>query len=114
MTLPQLIEAYYDTTELSEEEALESLNTLFKVSMPLDEKTFARQHITQKDAEAIALTNRGLISNYLKYHKSPIELITPTVAKHPNSLAQHLAVHEPIAATQLLDELLYWRKQGRI
>lgn len=114
MTLPQLIEAYYDTAELSEEEVIESIDTLFELSMSLDKATFARHNITQDDAEAIALSNQYFIPDYFEHHKMPIELITPIIAEHSTDLANSLAVSEPTTATQLLDELLYWREQGRI
>lgn len=114
MTLPQLIEAYHNTTELSEEEAVASLDTLFGLSSYLDIDQFTRQNITQTDAESITLSNEHFISEYLKYHESPLKVITPTIAEHSIDLAQYLAVSEPAIATQLLGELLYWREKGHI
>ena len=115
MTLQQLINAYYDTTSVSYEDEQEALDSIFECSdFILHREDYAKQHITQEDAEAIALSNKYFISDYLENHKSPIEIIASTVIAHPVDLAHHLAVSEPATATQLLDELLYWRKQGRI
>lgn len=43
-----------------------------------------------------------------------MELVATAITDHPEHLAYHLAYSEPTLATQLLDELLYYRTQGRI
>ena len=45
----------------------------------------------------------------LHNHVSTIIDLSPTQAK-----AKQLAIDNPTQATEVLDELLYWRKQGRI
>ena len=115
MTLQQLINAYYDTISVSYEDEQQALDTIFERSdFILSRQDFARDNISQDAAEAIALSNKYFISDYLENHKPPIEIIASTVIAHPSDLAHHLAVSEPATATELLDELLYWRKQGRI
>lgn len=114
MTLPQLITAYHETTNITEEESFEAIDTLFEVSPHLVESDFANKHITQKDAEAIALSNRYFIHEYLEYYEFPFDIITPTIDRSTKDMAYYLANSEPSTATDLLNELLYWHKQGRI
>ncbi len=114
MNLPQLINAYYDTSHPSQEEFYDSINTLFDNVTFTDKQSFARENILQEDAEAIALSNKYFISDYVENGNLSMELVATAFAAHPEHLAYHLAFTEPTLATQLLDELLYYRTQGRI
>ena len=42
------------------------------------------------------------------------EQITEAISKHPEQLAHYLATTNPTLATELLEELLIWRKCERI
>ncbi len=115
MTLSQHIEAYYDTTSVPYEDEQEALNMIFEGSdFITGREEFARKNITQEDAEAIALSNKHFISDYVANNSLSMELIASAITEHPELLAHYLAFSEPTLATQLLDELLYYRAQGRI
>ena len=114
MNLPQLINAYYDTSYPSQEELYDSINTLFDNITFTDKQSFAREYILQEDAEVIALSNKYFISDYVEHTGLSMELVATAITAHPEHLAYHLAYSEPILATQLLEELLYYRDQGRI
>lgn len=115
MNLYQLVQVFYDTTSVTHEDEQEALNVIFECSdFILHRQDFAKQHITQDDAENIALSNESFISDYFEHNELPEELINSIIAEHSTKLANSLAISEPAAATELLNELFYWRKQGRI
>ena len=115
MNLPQLVQAFYDTTSISYEDEQETLNHIFDCSdFITDREEFARKHIAQEDAEAIALSNKYFLLDYVANNSLSMELIASAITEHPEHLAYHLAYSEPTLATQLLEELLYYRAQGRI
>lgn len=115
MKLFQLVQAFYDTTSVTYEDEQEALNIIFEGSdFITDKEEFARKNITQEDAEAIALSNKYFLLDYVANNSLSMELITSAITEHPKHLAYHLAYSEPALATQLLEELLYYRAQGRI
>lgn len=115
MNLPQLIQAFYDTTSVNDADEQETLDIIFECSdFILHREDYAKQHILQEDAQAIALSDKYFISDYVENGNLSLELATVAIADHPEHLAYHLAYSEPTLATQLLDELLYYRTQGRI
>ena len=115
MKLFQLVQAFYDTTSVTYDDEQEALNMIFEGSdFITGREEFARKNITQEDAEAIALSNKYFISDYVANNSLSMELITSAITEHPEQLAYHLAYSEPTLATQLLEELLYYRAQGRI
>lgn len=115
MNLPQLLQAYYDTTSVPYEDEQEALNMIFEGSdFITGREQFTRENITQEDAEAIALSNKYFLLDYVANNGLSMELIASAITEHPKYLAYHLAYSEPTLATQLLEELLYYRAQGRI
>ena len=80
---------------------------------------FARDNITQEDANAKALADPHFLEEYLdsnsiKHNDPALEVIADAIKDHPEYLAYHLATIRPELATQLFNELEYWRTQGRI
>ena len=115
MNLPQLVQAFYDTTSVNDAEEQEALNIIFECSdFILHREDYAKQHILPEDAQAIALSDKYFISDYVEHTGLSMELVATAITDHPEQLAYHLAFSEPILATQLLEELLYHRTQGRI
>lgn len=115
MNLPQLVQAFYDTTSVNDAEEQEALDIIFECSdFILHREDYAKQHILPEDAQVIALSDKYFISDYVENGNLSMELVVTAIADHPEHLAYHLAHSEPILATQLLDELLYYRTQGRI
>lgn len=115
MKLFQLVQAFYDTTSVTFEDEQEALDIIFECSdFITDRDEFARKHITQEDAESIALSNKYFISDYVENGNLSIELAISALTDGSNQLAYHLAYSDSELAAQLLDELLYYRTQGRI
>lgn len=115
MNLPQLIQAFYDTTSVNDADEQETLDIIFECSdFILHREDYAKQHILPEDAQAIALSDKYFISDYVENGNLSMELVATAIADHPEHLAYHLAFTKSELATQLLDELLYYRTQGRI
>ena len=115
MNLTQLVQAFYDTTSVTHEDEQEALDIIFECSdFILHREDYAKQHILPEDAQAIALSDKYFISDYVENGNLSMELAATTFAAHPEHLAYYLAHSEPILATQLLEELLYYRESGRI
>lgn len=115
MNLPQLVQAFYDTTSVNDADEQEALDIIFECSdFILHREDYAKQHILPEDAQVIALSDKYFISDYVENTGLSMELVATAITAHPEYLAHHLAYSEPILATQLLDELLYYRTQGRI
>lgn len=109
------IEPYYtdddmDLPTLDQELAL--LDYIFTESAHIDRSTYCKEHIELQDAAELVATD----PHVLKYWREQIsnEVLTDFVIDKPEKLAHHLATSEPLLATQLLEELLYWRSIGRI
>lgn len=115
MNLPQLVQSFYDTTSVNDVDEQEALDIIFECSdFILHRQDFAKQHILPEDAQAVALSNKYFISDYVENGNLSMELVTTAITAHPELLAYHLAFSEPILATQLLEELLYYREKERI
>ena len=115
MNLPQLVQAFYDTTSVNDADEQEALDIIFECSdFILHRQDYVKQHILPEDAQAIALSDKYFISDYVENGNLSMELVVTAFADHPEHLAHHLAFTEPTLATQLLEELLYYRTQGRI
>lgn len=115
MKLPQLVQAFYDTTSVTHEDEQEALDIIFTCSdFILHREDYAKQHILPEDAQVIALSDKYFISDYVENGNLSVELATVAFTDHPEHLAYHLAFTEPTLATQLFEELLYYRTQGRI
>lgn len=106
MTLSEYINNYPDWPDESEvNEAIELL-----AGMSIEE--FSKQNIIQRDVEALALADES----FVQHCASLIPIDFDSIDQHiePNKYAYHLAYSNPELATQLLDELLYYRNLGRI
>ena len=115
MNLPQLVQAFYDTTSVSYEDEQEALDTIFECSDFIrNREDYAKQHILPEDAQVIALSDKYFVSDYVEHTGLSMELVATAITDHYEQLAYHLAYSEPTLATQLLEELLYYRDQGRI
>ncbi len=102
MTLSEYINNYPDWPDESEvNEAIELLT-----DMSIEE--FSKQNILQGDVEALAL--------FVRHCASLVPVEYQSIDQHiePDKYAYHLAYSNPELATQLLDELLYYRNLNRI
>ena len=73
---------------------------------------FSKQNILQCDAEALALADES----FVQHCASLVPIDFDSIDEHIKSdkYAYHLAYSNPELATQLLDELLYYRSLNRI
>ena len=109
MTLSEHINNYTDyepwPDELEVNEAIELL-----AGMSIEE--FSKQNILQRDVEALALADESFVQHCANL--VPIDFDSIDEHINPNKYAYHLAYSNPELATQLLDELLYYRNLNRI
>ena len=106
MTLSEHINNYPDwPDEFGVNEAIELL-----ADMTIEE--FSKQNILQCDVEALALAD----DSFVKHCASLVPIDFDSIDEHiePDKYAYHLAYSNPELATQLLDELLYYRNLNRI
>ena len=109
MTLSEHINNYTDyqpwPDEFGVNEAIELL-----ANMSIEE--FSKQNILQGDVEALALAD----DSFVRHCASLVPVEYQSIDEHiePDKYAYHLAYSNPELATQLLDELLYYRNINRI
>lgn len=68
-------------------------------------------HISQSDAADVAFADESVCEGYFESHPLGSELILRNLPI--KELAYHLVFTEPDKATQLLDELLYYRTKSQ-
>ena len=109
-----LLSAIVHTAGSSTEKAYDLLNSLSEVLSTDVIERFVRENISYCDAVDIATSDDSFRADYLELNPlDPLEL-AEQVTRFPIEVAYHLANTIPAEATQLLEELLYYRKQGRI
>lgn len=109
MTLVEHIDNYTDYQDWPDEpEVIKAIEHLAKMSI----EQFSKQNILQRDVEALALAD----DCFVKHCASLVSVDFDSIDTHikPDKYAYHLAYSNPELATQLLDELLYYRNLGRI
>ena len=106
MTLSEHINNYPDwPDDLEVNNAIELL-----AGMTIEE--FSKQNILQGDVEALALAD----DSFVRHCANLVPIDFDSIDQHikPDKYAYHLAYSNPELATQLLDELLYYRSLNRI
>ena len=109
MTLSEHITNYTDYQPWPDEfEINEAIELLAEMSI----EKFSKQNILQSDVEALALADESFVNHCA----SLVPVNFDSIDEHiePDKYAYHLAYSNPELATQLLDELLYYRNLGRI
>ena len=106
MTLSEHINNYPDWPDEFE------VNAAIELLAGMTIEEFSKQNILQGDVEALALAD----DSFVRHCASLIPIDFDYIDEHiePNKYAYHLAYSNPELATQLLDELLYYRNLGRI
>ena len=109
MTLSEHINNYTDYQPWPDEFGVNKAIELL-ADMTIEE--FSKQNILQCDVEALALAD----DSFVKHCASLLPVDFDSIDQHiePDKYAYHLAYSNPELATQLLDELLYYRNLGRI
>lgn len=108
MTLSQAINHSYSIIEPEESEIVEAIELLAGMSI----EEFSKQNILQCYVEALALADESFVQHCASL--VPVEYQSIDECINPSKYAYHLAYSNPELATQLLDELLYYRNIGRI
>lgn len=109
MTLSEHINNYTDYQPWPDEFGVNAAIELL-AGMTIEE--FSKQNILQGDVEALALADDWFVQHCASL--VPVEYQSIDQHINPNKYAYHLAYSNPELATQLLDELLYYRNLGRI
>ena len=106
MTLSEYINNYPDWPDEFE------VNAAIELLADMTIEEFSKQNILQCDVEALALAD----DSFVKHCASLVPIDFDSIDEHiePDKYAYHLAYFNPELATQLLDELLYYRNLGRI
>ena len=106
MTLSEYINNYPDWPDEFE------VNAAIELLAGMTIEEFSKQNILQCDVEALALADDLFVQHCASL--VPVEYQSIDEHINPNKYAYHLAYSNPELATQLLDELLYYRNLGRI
>ena len=106
MTLSEHINNYPDWPDEFE------VNTAIELLADMTIEEFSKQNILQCDVEALALAD----DSFVQHCASLVPVDFDSIDQHiePDKYAYHLVYSNPELATQLLDELLYYRNLGRI
>ena len=80
--------------------------------LPETVEDFCRANITRDDAVNIAISDDSFREEYLEHNTLSILETLSAVEENAEELAYHLAFTSPLTGAKLLDELLYYRKQG--
>ena len=106
MTLSEYINNYPDWPDEFE------VNAAIELLAGMTIEEFSKQNIIQRDVEALALADESFVEHCA--HLVPIDFDSIDEHIKPDKYAYHLAYSNPELATQLLDELLYYRNLNRI
>ena len=106
MTLSEYINNYPDWPDEFE------VNAAIELLADMTIEEFSKQNILQCDVEALALAD----DSFVQHCASLVPVEYQSIDQHiePDKYAYHLVYSNPELATQLLDELLYYRNLGRI
>ena len=109
MTLSEHINNYTDYQPWPDESEVNKAIELL-AGMTIEE--FSKHNILQCDVEALALADDWFVQHCASL--VPVEYQSIYEHINPSKYAYHLAYSNPELATQLLDELLYYRNLNRI
>lgn len=104
MNLIEAIKFYEAIQTPSEEESEEALEYLMKEPI----KDFCKSNIESEDVQDLALADESFTKRCADLHDINLDLLSP------DKTAYHLAYTNPELGSAVLDELLYYRKLGRI
>ena len=110
--LTQTIDEFLDDLSTTDSKVFETVQYILSNAGDHCLSEFCRTSITPSDAADIAFANPSVCDDYFEANSMDPELIMNHMS--PKQLAYHLTFTEPAKETKLLDELLYYRKNGRI
>lgn len=100
---------------ITDEELYDLFNHIASFSTKGTVENFAKENIILEDAQNIVFSQDDVIEDYLEFalYFNP-STIMPVIKHNPKDLAYLLAMEEPQTATELFEELTYYRDQGRV
>lgn len=111
MTLGKLL----DYADLSPSESLEFLNELAEYIDPLVIEDFATENTPYHRALGLVSSQESHLEDLYRYNPPPASAAVELVGYVPaGTIAYSLVYEQSQYASDLLDELLYYRTQGRI
>ena len=110
--LTQTIDEFLDDLSTTDSKVFDLVSYILTEYRPGFLQEFCIEHMTTDNAADIAFANPSVCDDYFESNPMEPELIMKHMS--PKQLAYHLTFTEPTKATELLDELLYYRKNGRI
>lgn len=96
----------------TKEQVFELIDHIFDEHNPYFVHEYCSERISADDAADVAFANPSVCDDYFEATPMEPEFIMNHMS--PKQLAYHLTFTEPAKATELLDELLYYHKNGRI
>lgn len=99
---------------ITADQELELLDHILQESQFIDSLDYAKLSISSLDALDIVAADESILPDVVDTIAWSYEHVAFTIAEHPEQFAYHLAFHNPELATQLLNELLYYRSVGRV
>lgn len=113
----QFIAQFDDLNEyqpITAKQELELLDYILQNSQHTTTLDYAKQYISPLDALDIVATDESIFPEVIETISWSPEDLASTIQEHPEHFAYHLAFHNPVLGTQLLNELLYYRSVGRL
>ena len=110
--LTQTINEFLDHPGTTDSKVFDLVQHILTEYRPSFLQEFCTKHITVDNAADVAFASPSACDNYFELNGLEPEFIINHLPV--KQLAYHLAFTEPDKATELLDELLYYRKNGRI
>ena len=100
-----------DLTELNMDETEHLLESISEALTNNRLSDFIKSHISYEDALEVVQSDDHFYDEFMPQSD---ELIIDAIVANPKDTVYSLVFSEPVTATTILNELLYYRKQGRI
>ena len=110
--LTQTIDEFLDDPSTTDSKVFETAQYILSNAGDHCLSEFCRTSITPSDAAEVAFASPSTCDDYFELNGLEPERIVQHLPI--KQLAYHLTFTEPAKATELLDELLYYRNHGRI
>ena len=110
--LTKTIDEFLDDLSTTDSKVFDLVSYILTEYRPGFLQEFCIEHMTTDNAADIAFANPSACEDYFELNGLEPERIVQHLPI--KQLAYHLTFTEPAKATELLDELLYYRNHGRI
>ena len=90
------------------------LNVAAVFSSDEDVEQFTRMHIPYQAACDVVIADDDFIPNIIRHYSTESYVLAELVTRDLSNVVDHLVNSHPNEASQLFEELLYYRNKGRI